>query len=279
MSSRSQNKRSSKTSKTSPKKQNRSSRAPANSSGLTLSRTLNSVFPNFLRTTVQLNTAFTFNNNSTPQYLIYHANDIIRCGPATALTALTVSSYASNVPTSIAQLLSSNVNATGAGSPYNKYRVISSSIMVRWVGNTSSASASNFEGTRLILLPASTDGLNNYNHTSLSSMSTNTLMEQPKSKTVTSPHVQNTKPVTLRNQQTTLSQFGFRHASSLEAVDGFSGAVSGSSTFTPPDYIYDWIFRLSSADDGATITGDCNITVNYDVEFFGKNSPTSAVPS
>jgi len=251
---------------------------PARDTTVALSKALTTVFPDFLKTKMRIFTNYTQNNASTPLYFNYRANDVLRCGPATSLTGLTYTSYANNVPGGCYFLLGNNVNTTGSASPYSKYRVIGSSIEVRWLGNTSAASAAVYEGTRMIVLPAVSDTQGNFNHTALSSMSTNTLMEQPFAKSALCPHVQNTKAIIIRNSMTTLKMFGYRFNSSLESEVGFSGAVSGASTYVNPTFIYDWIVRISSADDSASVTGDISVVIEYEVEFYGRTAFTSSVP-
>jgi hypothetical protein len=257
-------------------KANRVLQPPMINQGTVLPKTLNTVFPDFLRTSLVTTFTTAFNNATTPLINIFHANDVLRVGPATAFTGLTSTSFANNVPSGLTFLLSNNVVNTGATSPYNKYRVIASAIRVQWLGLTSVAASTVFEGTRLSVFPHTTDALSNYNHTSLSSLSTNNIIEQPLCKSILSPHVQSTKPIIIDHYQTTLKQLGFRYPSSLESVSGLSGAISGSSTYDPPDYIYDWIVRVASSDDSATVTGDLTITITHDVELFGRNSYTSA---
>jgi hypothetical protein len=276
MSSR-QFKRSSKTSKTSQRKNK--NRSQVRDSKITLSKTLSAVFPDFLRTKMRTSVNFTYNNTATAILNIMHANDVLRCGPASTYTGLSFTSFTNNVPTGLAFLLGNNVTAAGSTSPYAKYRVYGSSIDVQWVGNTSVAASAVYEGTRIIVIPHVTDTPGVYNHTGLSSMSTSQLMEQPYSKSFLSPHIQQAKPLHIHHRMTTLKMFGLRYQASLEADVGYSGTINGSSSYAPPNNKFDWVVILASADNSATVTGDIVINIDYDVEFTSRNSFTTSVPT
>jgi hypothetical protein len=228
---------------------------------------------------MRMSVNFTYNNVGTAILFIMHGNDVLRCGPAGTYTGLSFSSFTNNVPTGLNFLLGNNLVGTGATSPYSKYRVYSSSIDVQWLGNTSVAASTIYEGTRTIVLPHITDTPGSYNHTGLSSMTTSQLMEQPFCKSILSPHLQNNKALHVRHQMDTLKMFGLRYQSSLEADSNFSGNITASSTYSPPNNKWDWVVIIASADNSATITGDIVINVDYDVEFTSRNSFTSAVPT
>jgi hypothetical protein len=276
MSSR-QNKRSSKTSKTSQRKNKNNNKV--RDTKVTLSKSLTAVFPDFLRTKMRTSCNFTYNNVATAILFIMHGNDVLRCGPAGTYTGLSFSSFTNNVPTGLNFLLGNNVVTSGATSPYSKYRVYGSSIDVQWLGNTSVAASTIYEGTRCIVLPHITDSPGVYNHTGISAMTTSQLMEQPFCKSILSPHLQNNKAIHVRNKMNTLKMFGLRYQSSLEADANFAGLINGSSAYSPPNNKWDWVVIIASADNSATITGDIVINVDYDVEFTSRNSFTTAVPS
>jgi hypothetical protein len=104
-------------------------------------------------------------------------------------------------------------------------------------------------------------------------------MEQPYCKTILSPHLQSNKPIIINHKMSTLKMFGLRYNSSLEANDDFSGFISGSSAYNPPNNKFDWVVIIASADNSASITGDVVIYVDLDVEFISRNSFTTAVPT
>lgn len=266
-------------SKSSHPSKRKTSRNFVKDSKVTLSKGLSTVFPDFLRTKLRCSVNFTYNNVGTAILLIMHGNDVLRVGPCGSYTGNSFTSFTNNVPSGLAFLLGNNATTSGSTSPYSKYRVYNSSINVQWLGNTSVAASTIYEGTRVIVFPHITDSSSSYNHTGISAMNTSQLMEQPYCKTILSPHLQNNKPIIINHKMSTLKMFGLRYNSSLEANDDFSGFISGSSAYNPPNNKFDWVVIIASADNSASITGDVVIYVDLDVEFISRNSFTTAVPT
>lgn len=243
-----------------------------------LYKSLCTIFPKRMRTRLHFAWNVALNNLGTPQIYVFKGNDVLRCGPSQALTGNISTSFSANNPSGLLFLLSSNAVVTGAVAPYNQYRVYGSSMKMSIQPTTSAASAATYEGVRAILLPASTDGEGSYNHTSLSAQSTNSLLEQPKVRSVVLPKILTTKSVVLKATQSTQNQFGFRYPSTIEATPILDGQISAAATYALPQLIWNWVSFIRSADDNASVTADVQWDIHYDVEFFNRNTATSATP-
>lgn len=216
------------------------------------------VFPNIYRCkmTIQIEDSVA---SSAVGLSLVKGNSVINVGPANAWgTAL--SAYAANVPTNLYQLLSSS-SAAGASGVYGRFRVIGSRIKTQVMSTTLNSTVPYY----LVIWPT--------NDLTFAGMSITNIREQPRavSKLVTSTDTSG-DPTVVMNTASTMSVYGLRYRSLLEAAE-YSGTALTDPTFS-------WIWAVSvQGFNGVAVSVYLTHTIEYDVEFFDYNQETSTAPT
>jgi hypothetical protein len=214
------------------------------------------VYPDTLRTVLRMDMRDVY----TGTYFYsktFTGNSLMLCGPQTNWTG----SFASNVPTGLSYLLSSNATA-GSTAPYNTYFVRRSRITVEL-----SPSASANIPILMCLVPsmAATP--------SLAGQNLQSIIEQPYSVHRELTTLQ-ANVVKLSNIMTTQKANGLQYVSNLENI-----AYRGTVVTTTPSNQWWWNLVIGSVDATTNCSGFYNVYIEYEVEFLNRNTFSTTVPS
>lgn len=195
---------------------------------------------------------------SASNIMAFKGNSFLLSGPRSN----NAGAFASNVPSGLYYLLSSNATA-GAVAPYEFYRIHSSRIKVRIISGYA-AGAANTEGLKVIIYP------------SLSASNAGTLLTQavelPKCKYALCPASTTGKQFTLSNTIDSPTMFG------QKATFGNDNEYIGSATVDPVNLWY-WQVYISSVDSTATVSYVVDITIDYDFDVLSRNTFVTTVPA